>query len=108
VIDWALSQSWNGPLALLLYWLPLAFCVYGYTARTWVNYRKDRAKRDGDGYYVPTDTVGDVLGRALMVVIPFANLLAAAFDLGPEVFGRFFAALARVFNQPLVPKRPSE
>lgn len=53
--------------------------------------------------YVPTDTVGAVIGRVVVSWLPVGNLWAALFDLGPEVFGRFFTWVGRVFDQPLVP-----
>ena len=91
----------------LFYVLPFTICAYGYTARTWNNYRKDVLNRDDPErtIYYPTDTIGSVLGRALVSIIPLANLWAAAFDIGPEVFGDFFRWLGKLFDQPLVPKR---
>lgn len=95
----------NTGLALLLYWLPMALCVFGYTLRTWSNYRKDVATRARGGFYSPTDTVGTLIGRGVASVVPVANLLAAVFDVAPQLFGRFFRAISHVFNQPLVPRR---
>lgn len=106
-------------MGLLLYWVPLSFCAYGYTIRTWVNYQKDVAARafaETPGnvnaptylqkeYYHPTDTVGTLIGRALITIMPVANLWASVFDLAPKVFGSLFKWVGRVFDQPLVPKR---
>lgn len=96
---------------ILLYWLPLAFCAFGYVVRTADNVQKDLEARDKHekagtiDRYVPTDTIGTLIGRAIVSLLPVANLLAACFDVGPKIFGKFFAVLGRVFNQPLVPKR---
>lgn len=94
------GNSW---LAALLYWLPMTLCVIGYTLRTWSNYREDIAAR-GDDFYIPTDTVGTLIGRGVASVVPVANLLAAVFAVAPQLFGRFFRTISRVFNQPLVPR----
>lgn len=96
--------QYNGLLVILLYWLPLAFCAFGYLAKTYVNYQKDVAKREKpQGYYSPTDTIGTLIGRGLISIIPPANLLAAVFDLSPWVFKGFFSRLGYFFDIPLVP-----
>lgn len=108
MIDWVLGLWANKWIAFGLYWLPLAFCSFGYVTRTARNFAKDRAARvkPGSTYY-PTDTIGTLIGRALVSIVPLANVCAAAFDLAPEVFGRFFDWIGRVFNQPLVPDLPN-
>lgn len=104
MFDMITDFQFNSTLGLLLYWLPLAFCCYGYLLRTHRNYQKDKAKREEPGaYYLPTDTLGTLIGRGLVSVIPVANLLAAVFDLGPEVFERFIKRLEVMFGMPLVP-----
>lgn len=104
MIDWTLSIWANQWIAFGLYWAPLAFCAVGYFARTMRNFTKDRSERiKPGGYYVPTDTLGTLIGRAVVTLLPVGNLLAAVFDLAPEVFGRFFKWISRVFNHPLVP-----
>lgn len=105
--DFVLDVYNNTLLAGLLYWLPLGFCAAGYIARTARNFATDRRQRTTPGvYYRPTDTLGSLIGRAVVSLLPIGNLLAAIFDLGPEVFGRFFEFIGRVFNQPLVPDLP--
>lgn len=94
----------TGWLGLLLYWLPLAVCLIGYVVRTWRNYQKDIKARAADSIYTPTDTIGTLIGRALVSVVPVANLWASVFDLGPKIFGRFFKWIGNVFDQPLVPR----
>lgn len=105
--DFVLDVYHNTLLAGLLYWLPLAFCAFGYLMRTARNFRKDRGERTRPGaFYHPTDTIGSLIGRAIVTLLPVGNLLAAIFDLGPEVFGKFFEWLRAVFDQPLVPDIP--
>jgi hypothetical protein len=112
MIDWILNFRFNTPLAILLYWLPLVICVVGYTLRTVKEFHDDIDKRQEvelsnmqhRGYY-PTLTVGHILGRALLTVIPVANLWAGMFDVGYDMLRGFFRWIGRVFDQPLVPKR---
>jgi hypothetical protein len=108
MIDWVMRQWANVWIALGLYWLPVAICAVGYVIRTWRNYRKDRKARDTEKFYSPTDTVGTLIGRGIVSVVPIANLCAAAFDLAPEMLGRFIERIGRIFNQPLVPRRRSD
>jgi hypothetical protein len=113
---WGVSlTNWLG---VLLYWLPLAFCVYGYTLRIWYRYRSDYNKREAAeriqkgeiegrtfGTYIPSLTVGSIIGYALLCIIPVANLFAAIFDVAPKVFRGLIEFLEKVFSQPLVPRR---
>lgn len=106
-----LSFQFTNYVGLFLYWVPLSLCIFVYTIRTWQNYQKDLVKRTeaekarGNGYYSPTDTVGALIGRALVSVLPVANLWAALFDVAPILFRHLFRFIGKVFDQPLVPKR---
>jgi hypothetical protein len=110
---WISAQlAFNTYMAFLLYWGPLIICVVGYTIRTWRNYQKDIIRREMTAdaksvavYYNPTDTVGTLIGRAIVSVCPAANFWAAAFDVGPELFAGVIKRLAVIFDQPLVPPR---
>jgi hypothetical protein len=96
------SNKW---IAFVAYWVPFIFCSFGYIVRTCRNYKNDRQERLLRGNsYSPTDTIGTLIGRGLITIIPLANVCAALFDLSPEIFGKFFKWLSRVFNQPLVPR----
>lgn len=102
--------AWNGWIALLLYWLPLALNAYGYTVRAAVGIQKDRADREKSeaaerGYYLPSITVGTLVGYAALTVLPIANLFSAVLDVAPKVFSDFFEWCGRVLDVPLVPKR---
>lgn len=102
--------AWNSWIALLLYWLPLVLCAYGYTARAFVKVRKDRDARQAaaskeHGFYLPSITIGTLVGYAAMTLFPVANLFAAIFDVAPVLFRVFFDWCARVLDVPLVPKR---
>lgn len=111
-MNWILAHTpnWNSWLALLLYWLPVALCAYGYTVRSVLKFRKDRAARDEQeskerGFYMPTITIGTLVGYAVTTVVPVANLFAAIFDVAPKVFADFWEWCERALNVPLVPKR---
>lgn len=102
--------AWNSWIALLLYWLPLALCAYGYTVRSVLKVRKDRHWRDKTatqehGMYVPTITLGSLVGYAATTVVPVANLFAAIFDVAPKIFADLWEWCERALNIPLVPKR---
>lgn len=120
ITQWFLNYWMTGWLGVLLYWLPLLVCVVGYTIRTSENYQKDieqRAKylrywdlknqKEVDErpivFYTPTDTIGTLIGRAIVSLVPFANAWAAIFDVSPKLFNRLISFIEKVFNQPLVP-----
>jgi len=117
IIDWVANFQLNSFLGISLYWFPVFVCAVGYTLRTIQNYLKDKYKRewgnirkDRDHWshlastvYQPTDTIGTLIGRALVTIIPVANIWAAAFDISPKFFSKFFQFLGDLFDQPLVP-----
>lgn len=102
---WILDFNFTSWVGLMLYWLPLSICSFGYTIRTWKNYQKDVENRDTKEFYSPTDTIGTLIGRGLASIIPVVNLWAASFDVATHIFSTFFKWLGRVFDQPLVPKK---
>lgn len=103
------NHEWNSWLAIGLYWLPASLCAFGYTLRSWRNYQADLARRDRDTiHYYPNETIGRLIGRAVVTIVPVANLWAAAFDVAPRLFSGVFDWIGRVFNQPLVPQKRIE
>lgn len=115
-MSWIIEHlpEWNSWIALLLYWLPMALCAYGYLLRTIYKFRRDRAQRDAEesgqrnAYYFPSLTVGTIVGYVALSVWPVANLFSAIFDVAPGLFRRFFEWCGRVLDVPLVPKRKQE
>ena len=103
--------QWNSRIALLLYWLPLVLCVYGYMLTIVQRVRKDRAAsaehQSGApcSHYHPSITVGSLLGYAVLTVCPALNLLAALFDVAPTVFRGLIRWCGQILDAPLVPKR---
>lgn len=107
------TATFNSIFGITLYWLPLFICSVGFTIRTFRNVQADKYARRvvedlGEGYYRPTDTIGDVIGRALVTFIPIANLWIALFDLGSKSLSSFFSWIGKTFDQPLVPERKTE
>jgi len=126
MIDWIMAlardtATFNSLFGIILYWVPVSLCLVGYTIRTGANVRADRKKRkdvekvvadnpttdgyEANRYYNPTDTIGSLVGRAIVTVTPIANLWAALFDVAPFLFGNFFVWIAKVLDQPLVPRK---
>lgn len=107
MIDWIkdVATWWTtGWLGMLLYWVPASFCLIGYTVKCWGDVAHDIATRDKP-HYVPGITIGTIIGRSVLSVIPVANLWAGLFDVAPMMFGKFFKWIDRAFNVPLVPRR---
>lgn len=103
MIDYLMRFDFTGLMGICLYWVPMAFCVFGYMARTFERYRECCEARDKGSYFV-SDTVGTLIGRTVVTFLPGANLLAASFDLAPSLFFRFFQAIGKMFDVPLVRK----
>lgn len=116
MIEWIIkfseaTMTFNSFFGIILYWVPLTLCVFGYTLRTARNIQVDRAaraqcERQQLNFYTPTDKLGDLIGRAVVSIVPLANLWAGLFDVSPVLFRRFFHWVGMAFNTPLVPKRP--
>ncbi len=98
------SSIWTHWLVILLYWLPLILCSYYYTLVTVREYNAELV-RSTEPYYYPTMTIGTLIGRLLLTVVPITNLFAAVADVVPAVFGNFSTLVRSVLNTPLVPPR---
>lgn len=108
MISWIENFQFNSLMGIGLYWVPLAVCVFGYTMRTAQNYLTDKKDRETEGkFYTPTDTLGTLIGRAIVSLLPVANLWAGAFDLAPDLLSGFFKRIEKIFNVPLVPDSAS-
>ena len=125
-INWVYEYWLTGWMGLFLYWLPLSLCVVGYTIRTFDNFKTDVSEREkylrylsikqekiDSGkdldkritcYYRPTDTIGTLIGRALVSITPVANLWAGVFDVAPRMFSRVIKIVEKAFDTPLVPE----
>lgn len=132
VTNWLLGFQFTGLMGITLYWIPLLLCLIVYTLRTLANYYSDVSRRteydefniklrkeldetvpSGDVRrlyqakskdYNPTDTLGSLIGRGIVTMMPIVNIWAAIFDCAPQLFSGIFKWIDRIFNQPLVPK----
>lgn len=69
--------------------------------------RRVRECHDSDkytAYYNPTDKIGTLIGRALVSIVPVANLWAGMFDVAPRLFHRLIERIEVIFDTPLVPE----
>lgn len=99
------ALSLSDILWVALYWVPSAVCAFGYILRTWTNYQEDILRRGWGGYYEPTDTRFDIIGRLVLTATPAVSLFAAVFDVAPPLLS---SAISRVYDfleTPIVPKR---
>ena len=109
-MNWIIAHipDWNSLLALILFWLPMALCAYGYTIEFVKKYRAELAAREKarepDHYYNPSLTLGWIVGHVFITAMPVANLVAAVFSIAPKVFSDLFDWFGRVLDVPLVPK----
>lgn len=105
MIEWVLGYWGNKWIALGIYWIPMATCAVGYIIRTARDIQKDRVTRaEYPTIYIPTITIGTLIGRGIVSIIPIANFCAALFDVFPGIIKGFFRILGDIFDQPLVPK----
>ena len=104
ISNWFLMFNFTGRMGVMLFWVPMTLCAYGYITRTFQNYRKCCEARDSDKYF-QSDTIGTIIGRTIVTVMPILNLLAAIFDLGPMIFSKFFIMIGQAFDIPLVRKK---
>ena len=118
IYGFILNFKLNSFFGFILYWIPFLFCLFGYTLRTYKNFRQDIVDRKKDESeseenrnkycytsYSPTDTIGSLIGRFIVLILPIVNIWAAMFDLALGIFHNFFKIIRSIFNQPLVPKR---
>jgi hypothetical protein len=106
MIDYVLNFQFNSLLAVYLYWLPLALCVIGYTARTWLEYREELRRREEcvktNYSYFPNLTLGVIVGRIFSAVAPGFNILALVFSVGGPMLSSVFGFFGSVLRVPLV------
>ena len=127
---WDAITTWFTTYLNWFYYVPLAFCAIGVPlrfitvgrqdvvaprARTeWVAPEPDPANPNAwrpnntrPSYY-PKLTVGYMVGRVILSVIPVANLWYAAFHILPFLLTDFLATLEKWFDKPLFPDKSSD
>lgn len=86
--------------------LPAALCLVGYFFRTIRKVKEDKTRREEyDEWYVPQETVGTILGRIIVSLIPTVNIMALVLDLSQEVFEKVVPFIKRFVNIPLIRKK---
>jgi len=102
---------WNTLFGLIFYWLPIVVVLQHYFrvfARMYKDDLKSREKYENSPsvyeYYDPDLTVGYILGRLLLSIIPVVNLVLAFYQ-GIQLVGDFLLFMNKILDIPLVPKR---
>jgi uncharacterized membrane protein HdeD (DUF308 family) len=96
-IAWFVAFDFTSQMGLLLYWLPLVLCAIGYVFRTIIKYQECcELRAEGKTFY--SDTIGVLIGRFILTVVPVLNLFALVFS----VMGGYFKVLAHILDVPLV------
>ena len=96
----------SGWIGLLVYWVPAALCVVGYTFETISDYRRDverrlEAQKSERDWYRPELKIGTILWRALISFVPVGNVIALIFD----VLSQYAELVVRFLSIPLVPDK---
>lgn len=98
-----ITQMATNWLGIVLYWVPAGLCIVGYIYSTVVDYLADLDDRSTASHYKPDLTVGRILARILLSVIPGVNIALAVFQMLPRVVSTVCDWLGETFNTPLVP-----
>lgn len=103
--------QFNSTIAISLFWVPTIICVVGYIIQCIKDYKNDFVNHTSQ-YYVPTLTVGKILGRMAASFLPVINIFLALSQFFGIIADIFEAAwrgiewLGKKLNIPLVPARP--
>lgn len=105
--NFVLNFQFNSILGILLYWLPVLFCLVYRSVKTYKDIRYDIEKRNkgGTNHYQEPVTVGSLLFGVFLIFTPAINLLYTIFTTAPAVLNRFFRIIGDILNQPLIPRK---
>lgn len=98
-------MNWPFLLIIFAYYLPAAINLCGYSAQFVFEYKYDKKRLEAGTYHTPNLTIGWVLFRILLIVVPLINVVAAVFDILPTFFGDLPAAIKRVLDTPIVRRK---
>ena len=91
----------------IFYIIPLIGSAVWHTFELTKEIKQDIHYRDRLGtHYNPGVTVGTILGYILTTVTPIVNVIVFCFFTIPWFFGDLFDFLRKVFNTPIVAKKP--
>lgn len=99
--------AFTGQTGFWTYWLPTILCFIGYTGRTWYQIRElKRPKKDSYDYSrVPRLTVGTIIGRLLLSITPWVNIIALVFGLSYDMVSKVSSWVGKVLSFELVKNR---
>ena len=90
----------------IFYVVTAVLCLIGYFFRTIRKIKEDKANREQYGeWYAPQETIGTVLGRIIISIIPGLNITALLVDLFDETFEKIIPVIKRFINIPLIRKK---
>lgn len=91
-------------LLFVLYVVPTVLCVIGYSIRTAKDVIHD-LKNKNETYYYPKTTVGTIIGRFGLSVIPVINIFVFFMDLAYDWVDKAARLTDRVLNTPVVRRK---
>ena len=96
-----------GQMGFWTYWLPMVLCFIGYTGRTWYQVQELKRSKDNKFDYprVPPLTVGSLVGRVLLSVIPIVNIIALVFGLSYDMVNKAGTWIGNILSFELVKNR---
>lgn len=99
--------AWTIHLTFLMYWPSAIVCAVSYTVRATSDIRKDlKCKNDEKRtVYIPTITVGTLVGYTLLTFVPLVNIFAAVFDAAPSIIKKFLEWCFEALDIPIIPNR---
>ncbi len=96
--------SFNTWMSIGLYWLPMALALV-YSVWSFIEEYACDMKNRNDKYYTPSLTVGTILGRLVLSVLPYFNIPYAVFRAFPKLFESMATIIEGICNIPLVPPK---
>lgn len=100
-----LYQTPWGFWTILLYWIPVLICLVGYLFEFVRDYKAD-VIASTETRYDPKLTVGSLLGRLVVSIIPLCNLGLAIFKHAGKIIKNVIQAFADWLDIPFVRHRP--
>lgn len=98
MIEWISNTIFTTSVffSMWLYWIPLAIGLVGHVFDI-IKYTRQDLLRCEEKWYNPQVTYGWLLGRALVALVPWINILNAV-----SYFGTILSPIAKLFDAPLV------